>query len=361
MNPFPLMVGTIGAAATGNKPLPKSSKRAASEMSHIELRAHFEPLMCENKKHKQIIFQPVVVKVGDIGDAANEGVIKNSTFNRGAAVNGEDDENKVWSNDKKASFIIRTIAGTAPVSILLRMNEDGETRETYDGANRILAISEFLKDKLRIRYNDVTCLYSEMPREVQKAFREQEASRLTLINCPEDFACRLAADMNHGTPMSMGEHLNLLRGRETPRCKHFNNYVEMYPWSTRGDIGWRSGGVKLIALVIMHIEQNTPVWKEHQSAAVNAFFESNDPVKNSTDSDAVFQALDALITKWYTDNIKITQKDLPRYLQVMEAAATLFSFHQKSIDEVMVNKLLELTDTIQKYSPSKLVSAYLDL
>lgn len=360
MNPFPLMVGAIGAAASGNGPLPRPKKRSASEMSHCEVMAHFQPLMQEHKKNKKIHPRSQTVKVGDIGDEANEGLIKNSTFNRGSDVNGDDDENKVWSNDKKGSFIIRVISGTALITILLRQNEDGEICETFDGANRILAISEFLKDKLHIRYNGVTFRFSDMPREVQKAFRDTKATRLTLEGCTEQFACRVAADMNHGTPMSMGEHLNLLRGEQTALCQLFNNYVEMYPWSTHSDIGCRMGGVKLIALVIMHIEQNTPVWKEHQSTAVTDFFMSNNSVKNSTGTDAVFQALDGLINDWNTNNVKITQKDLPKYLQVMEAAAVLFSFHQKNIDNDMVNKLLQLTSTIQKYSPSKLVSEYLD-
>lgn len=206
----------------------------------------------------------------------------------------------------------------------------------------------------------MTCLYSNLPIEVQRAFRDTEATRITLEGCSEQFACRVAADMNHGTPMSMGEHLNLLRGEQTALCQLFNSYVEMYPWSTHGDIGCRMGGVKLIALVIMHIEQDTPVWKEHQSTAVTEFFMSNNPVKSSTATDAVFQELDGLIARWNANNVKITQKDLPRYLQVMEAATVLFSFHQQTINDDMINKLIGLTNTIQKYSPSKLVKTYLD-
>lgn len=351
MNQFPLMVGAIG----------NSKKRSSADLSHPELIAHYQPLMQEHKKNKKIHTRSEIMRVGDIGDEANEGLIRNSTFNRGSDVNGDENENTVWSNDKKGSFIIRTIAGTAMITILLRQNEDGETCETFDGANRILAISEFLKDKLHIRYNGITSRYTDMPREVQKAFRETKATRLTLEGCTEQYACRVAAHMNHGTPMSMGEHLNLLRGEQTALCQLFNNYVEMYSWSTHGDIGCRMGGVKLIALVIMHIEQDTSVWKEHQSAAVTEFFMSNRSVNNSTGTDAVFQALNGLIADWSTRNIKITQKDLPKYLQVMEAAAVLFSFHHKKINNYMANTLLELTNTIQKYSPCKLVSAYLDL
>jgi len=361
MNPFPLLVGAIGAAASGNTPLRSGSKRSATEMSICEVMAHFHPLIQEHKKNKKIHTRSETMRVGDVGDEANEGLIRNSTFNRGSDVNGGDDENTVWSNDKKGSFIIRTIQGTALITILLRQNEDGEICETFDGANRILAISEFLKDKLHIRYNGITFRFSQLPREVQKAFRDTKTTRLTLEGCTEQYACRVAADMNHGTPMSMGEHLNLLRGEQTALCNHFNNYVEMYSWAAHGDIGCRMGGVKLIALTIMHIEQNTPIWTEHQKEKVTEFFMSNNSVKNSTGTDAVFQALDDLITKWQNENLKITQKDLPKYLQAMEAAVILFSFHQMNIDENMIKQLLELTETIHKYSPSKLVSAYLDL
>lgn len=327
-------------------------------MTRDQKRALFKPLLAENKRHRKITTESLTVKVGDIGDDAIAGWIKNGHFNRGKDYNGEDDEQPVWSSDKKASFIVRAIAGTAPISIFLRQNEEEDVQETYDGANRILAISEFLEDKLRIRYNGVPFLFSELPPEVQTAFRNQKATTLTMHNCPEEYACRYAADLNHGTPMSMGEHLSLLRAGQNSRCKHFNHYVEKYEWANRGDIGARAGGVKLIALVIMHIEQNTPDWKEHQSAAVRDFFESHDSVKNSTDSDAVFQALDTIIRKWQTEGFKISKKNLPKYIQILEAASILFTFHKKNIDQPMIDTLYGLTESIQKYSPSKLVDAY---
>jgi outer membrane protein OmpA-like peptidoglycan-associated protein len=158
--------------------------------------------------------------------------------------------------------------------------------------------------------------------------------------------------------MSMGEHLNLLRAHQTTLCKHFNHYVELYNWSTHGDLGSRSSGVKLIALVIMHIEQNTPELIEHQKAAVREFFESNDAVKNSADTDAVFQELNALIRKWQADGVKISKKNLPMYIQILEAASVLFSFHKKSINQQMIDRLHTLAMQIKKESPSKLVNAY---
>ena len=328
-------------------------------MTLRQKRELFKPLLDENKRHKKITSEAVTGKVGDIGDEAINQQIVNGKYNRGSDCNGEDDENPVWSDDKKASFIVRVICGTAPLSFFLRQNDEEDCRETYDGANRILAISEFLSDKIRIRHAGTTWLFSELPDSAQKAFRNQKATTLTLHNCPEEFACRYAADLNNGTPMSLGEHLNLLRVMQTSRCVAFNRYVEQYAWSTNGDIGHRSGGVKLIALVMMHIEQKTQVWKEHQTAYIKKFFESDNPVTATTPTDAVLQAIDAMVQKWRADEFRISKKDLPKYLQILEAASILFSFHDKPLDQAMVNRLNELTTSIQKYSPSKLVAAYI--
>lgn len=193
-------------------------------MTRDQKRAHFAPLMALNKRHKRIKKEPVVELVGALGDKAIAGVIKNGVYNRGKDINGEDDENGIWSADKKQDFIVRVISGTAPLTFLFRESDDDEETDeeqhlqTYDGANRILAIAEFLSDKLRIRYNDVTFLYSELPDTTKNAFRNQKCISLTMSDCPEDFATQYAADLNHGTPMSMGEHLNLLRTQTFPRA-----------------------------------------------------------------------------------------------------------------------------------------------
>lgn len=337
----------------------------AATMTDRQKRAHFAPLMALNKRHKKIKKEPVLGKVGDLGDSAIAGEIKNGAYNRGKDFNGEEDENNIWSADKKQDFIVRVISGTAPLTFLFReSDEDDETgdetqMQTYDGANRILAIAEFLSDKLRIRYNGATFLYSQLPDSIQKAFRNQKCISLMMSDCPEDFATQYAADLNHGTPMSMGEHLNLVRTQTLPRCRHFDRYAKQYAWSTRGCLGHRSSGIKLIALVIMHIEQNQPDWVEHQTAAVNKFFSTAEAVKNSTETDAVLQALDEVVKQWQAQDFKISKKDLPKYIQILAAACILFSFHRLPMDQSMLDKLDRLTSEIKKYSPSKLVVAYL--
>jgi hypothetical protein len=337
----------------------------AVAMTRDQKRAHFAPLMALNRRHKKIKKEPVTELVGALGDRAIVGGIKNGVYNRGKDFNGQEDENGIWSADKKQDFIVRVIGGTAPLTFLFRESEDDEETgeeqhmQTYDGANRILAIAEFLSDKLRIRYNGVTFLYSELPETTKNAFRNQKCISLTMSDCPEDFATQYAADLNHGTPMSMGEHLNLLRTQTFPLCRHFDKYAKQYTWSTRGCLGHRSSGIKLIALVIMHIEQNQSDWVEHQTAAVNKFFSTAEAVKNSTETDAVLQSLDAVVRQWQAQDFKISKKDLPKYIQILAAACILFSFHRLHMDQSMLDKLDGLTSEIKKYSPGKLVAAYM--
>lgn len=111
--------------------------------------------------------------------------------------------------------------------------------------------------------------------------------------------------------------------------------------------------------MIVHIEQNQPEWVEHQTAALNKFFSTAEAVKNSTETDAVLQALDAVVRDWQVRDVKICKKDLPKYIQILAAASILFSFHRLPIDQSMLDKLDGLTSEIKKYSPGKLVAAYL--
>lgn len=334
-------------------------------MTDLQKRTHFRPLMTLHAKHKKIKKEPVVGKVGDLGKQAIAKEIKNGHFNRGKDFNGATDENSIWSVDKKANFILRTIGGTAPLTFFFRESfdeddaEEGPHLQTYDGANRILAIAEFMSDQLRVSYDGKTFLFSELPLVVQKAFINQKCISLTMSDCSEEFATQYAADLNHGTPMSMGEHLNLLRAHPFPLCRNFDRYAEKYPWSTRGFLGHRSSGIKLIALVMMHIEQNTSDWTEHQTSAVNQFFTTNESVKYSTETDGVLQALDTMVKQWERDEIKIPKKDVPKYIQIMAAASLLFSFYNYPIDQNTFNRLDKITSDIKKYSPSKLVDAYI--
>ena len=75
----------------------------------------------------------------------------------------------------------------------------------------------------------------------------------------EPFICEIAAAFNNGTPMSTGELLSFVRVQDTPRAKFLYQVVEDNPWVTH-EFGIRSMGIKMVGMIIVHIEEKISVW-----------------------------------------------------------------------------------------------------
>ena len=293
-------------------------------------------------------------------------VVKNGRMNRGAHVDddGDVDGATVWSDDKQSKFILKLMEGTAPLTFLMRHTSDDETGEEiyeiYDGANRAEALKKFYSNELCIKVENEYYFFKDLTLREKNMFTKTKAEICYYSNCPESFICAIAAAFNNGTPMSIGELLSFVRVQDTPRAKFFYQVVEDNPWVTH-EFGIRSMGIKMVGMIIMHIEEKTNIWKESRLDQVKVFYDENVAVRSETTICGLFSNFTTIIDAWKSSNAGFAPgKELGKFVVVFEAASILGAIHKKSVSNTMINKLLEKTVKIAKYSPAKLVAAMLE-
>ena len=160
--------------------------------------------------------------------------------------------------------------------------------------------------------------------------------------------------------MSTGELLGFVRVQDTPRAKFFYQVVEDNPWVTH-EFGIRSMGIKMVGMIIVHIEEKISVWKESQLAQIKSFYDSETNVRSETTISGLFSNFSTIVESWKNSEDGFApSKDLSKLVVVFEAASILGAIHKKTIDEGIINSIFDKMGTITKYSPAKVVAAMLN-
>jgi hypothetical protein len=154
----------------------------------------------------------------------------------GALRNAECNRTPVWEPAKRRAFLATLIEGgiTPPIFVNL-LRKDGEAREIYDGGNRVTSIMQFFSGELHLQYTlgrrTVLASYATCRVEgcrngcvpLDPVNRRMLESRMVDVfeweSLSTQAACEMAQHLNEGTPMTIGEKLKLLCGRDVPRAR----------------------------------------------------------------------------------------------------------------------------------------------
>jgi 5-methylcytosine-specific restriction protein A len=141
----------------------------------------------------------------------------------------------VWEPAKRRAFVHTLLEGgiTPPVFVNL-LRQESEARDIYDGGNRITSIMQFFSGELHLQYSVgrrtvLVCYNTCRVKECRGCVSLDATNRRMLESRMVDVfeweslstqdACDMAQHLNEGTPMSIGEKLKLLCGRNTPRAR----------------------------------------------------------------------------------------------------------------------------------------------
>lgn len=332
-----------------------------------ELSKKFENLNERNKRNQRVTRETQTWEIQQLAKDVRDGVIINGRLNRGQHAVVDDDEAlaSVWSSDKQSKYIKSLLCGTAPLNFFLRKVEvdgDDETEwkyEIYDGCNRAYAIRNFHNGDIRIQHDGEYYFFEEMPKKTRNIFLKSKAEVRIYSNCSEEIACRVAADMNNGTTMSIGEQLSLMRSHSNPRANLFDKLVDEYPFSV-STLGYRSKGIAMIAQIIMHIEAGERRWKDGiKHPELKRLYESEAPIQNEIAIRATLSKI-AQVVSVVENEIKSAPTRTFVYVMAFESAAMLSIRHNVSIDTTTVKKLVDMSSGIARCSPAKLCDTYLD-
>jgi hypothetical protein len=335
----------------------------------------FDDLFVLNKKHRSIKCQPVVWEVEQLAKYGLDGTLVNGKYNRGKhssfllSTNNieeiddevDDDDNDddddydkdygstVWSHDKMSKFIYKIFVGSAPLTFLVFVDDDHKYH-IYDGTNRATAITMYYDNKLPMKHNGECYFFKDLPTKREKnMFLKAKLEVREYSGCTEDYMCDVAADMNNGTPMTMGELLNLMRKASTPRCALFDTILEDFEFIMT-DFCFRSNGIKMTAELFKHIELQKSTWSDKEGMEkMKAFLTSNDPVNNQILLRSIFGDLKK-IAQYYKDNdmdkIMFSKPYIPRTKAIFQTLAMLSSKHQvKIVDPILFDRVKQLIDT----------------
>lgn len=345
-------------------------------MSDRTVKRKFNELFNTHKSNKSIRCQPMVWEVQQLAKYGMEGTLINGKGNRGkhskflvsekqtrveeiGEDDGEDDEHDeddeedeygstVWSDDKMSKFIYKIFIGTAPLTFLIYL-DDEDKYYIYDGTNRATAITKFYENKLRIKHDGEYYYFKDLPsKREEDMFLKAKVEIREYSGCTEAFMSQVAADMNNGTPMTMGELLNLMRKGTTPRCLTFDNLVEDFDFLVK-DFGHRSTGIKMAAEIFKHVELKKTTWSDKEGLEkMKAFINANDVVSNQIMLQSIFTDLKKII-QYYKDNdmdkLMFSKPYLPRTKAIFQTLAMLASNYQVNInDSTLFSKIKKLID-----------------
>ena len=331
-----------------------------------ELKRKFESLNEQNKHNQRVTRETQTWEIQQLAKDVCDGTIYNGRLNRGHHAASDDEESleSVWSTDKMSKYIYSVLRGTAPLSFFLRKVEvDGDDEheckfEIYDGFNRACAITKFHKGELRISHDGEYYFFEELPKKTKNIFLKSKAEVRIYSNCSEEIACRVAADMNNGTTMSIGEQLSLMRSHSNPRANLFDKLVDEYPWSV-STLGYRSKGIGMIALIIMHIEAGERRWKDGiKHPELKRFYESESPMQNEIAIRATLSKIAEVVS--VVDHEIMSSDDVRVYVMAFESAAMLSIRHNTALDSDLVKKLVAMVSGIARCSPARLCDTYLE-
>jgi hypothetical protein len=324
----------------------------------INAKRKFNNLYDINKKNRSIKCQPVVWEVEQLAKYGKDGTLVNGKFNRGkhstsliakARVEEIDDDHDcddddddyaedygstVWSPDKMSKFIYKIFIGTAPLTFLVFVDDD-DKYYIYDGTNRATAITKFYDNTLKIKHDGECYFFKDLPsRREQNMFLKAKLEIREYSGCTEAYMCSVAADMNNGTPMTMGELLNLMRKASTPRCAMFDAILEDFEF-TSVDFGYRSSGIKMTADLFKHIELQRSSWADKEGMEkMKSFLTSEDAVTNEIMMRSIFGDLKKIVQYYKdtdADKIMFSKQHIPRTKAIFQTLAMLAYNHQVTI------------------------------
>ncbi len=178
----------------------------------------------------------------------------------GELENAEANRRPVWTDNKGSLYIRSLLESTAPTDFLARNttkeDDDGypmEVDEVYDGGNRMNAVLKFYQGKICITDDDRRQVnYASLPRQEKNALDRVQVQFNILHGCTDTHACDMASKRNEGTPMAMGEKLNLLMFKGTPRAQVLYDIMKTHAFLDQGND--RAVGLKVMAQVIASFE-----------------------------------------------------------------------------------------------------------
>ena len=201
--------------------------------------------MCENRNGAVSQQMPVSQFCTEFED----GNLFNYTRNRVAG----------WPEGRKKEYITALLCGQANIQMFVRKKQDTPILEVGDGNNRMVAITDFVADRLPItvslhdsRNSRKEVLCSELPEAV---FKRLMRIPLLLVTCMgvDDASFDLMINrMNQGTIMTRGEHMYLQVQSNTPRCKFVKLVATHCPWVETA-LRKEGRGIDLVCQMFMHI------------------------------------------------------------------------------------------------------------
>ena len=337
----------------------------------------FDDLYDLHKKNKSIKCQPVVWEVQQLAQYGSDGTLQNGKFNRGkhssflvpkksethiAELDEDDDDDDyeehgsvVWSPDKMSKFIYKILVGTAPLTFLMYLDDD-DKYYIYDGTNRATAITQFYENTLKVKHNGECYFLKDLPtRREKNMFLKTKLEIREYSGCTEAYMCQVAADMNNGTPMTMGELCNLMRKGTSPRCSFFDTLLDDFDFLVT-DFGFRSHGIKMAAEIFKHIELQKQNWHDKEGMEkMKSFLSADDAVNNQIMIRSIFADLKKIVQYYREhdmDKTMFAKLYIPRTKAIFQTLAMLASNNQVTIDDDLlfgrIKKLID--DNTVKYA-----------
>jgi hypothetical protein len=203
----------------------------------------------------------------------------------------------VWDVHKRRAFLVTLLEGGVTPPIFVNHVRTDSRRDIYDGVNRITTIMEFMAGREHVCYNptqrrQIAATYGRC--QVQdcrfKCVALDEINRRTFESIMVDVfewdnlstreACEIASHLNEGTPMSIGEKLKLLCGRNTPRSCILRYLYDSDAWQKLVSQD-REKDRKILALFFRNVVAPDMSFSSHLTsnfAPLDNFYKSDAPV-----------------------------------------------------------------------------------
>lgn len=213
----------------------------------------------------------------------------------GALEIAECNRDAVWDMQKRRAFLTTLLEGGIIPPFFFNVIRETGKREIYDGGNRMTTIMDFMDGKIHVQFPQGrrTVHVSYAPCQIERCnvcFRMDTTNRRIFgyktidvfewDNLSKDAACEMAQHLNEGTPMSIGEKLKLLCGRNTPRARILKYLYESETFQALV-VKDRERDRKMLALLLRKTICPEVPFSSHLTsnfAPLDNFYKSHDPV-----------------------------------------------------------------------------------